>query len=259
MKRNGVVSGGYRKLNSTWNTSLTSTVFLRILEYYPGILFLTTNRVGSIDDAFRSRLHLTLYYPKLDRKQTKQIWSMNLKRVADLNKKREAIGQPTIDIRHQQIVKFVKKNWETLSWNGRQIRNAFQTAVALAEFDVRNEAPGTRPVMSKGQFKTIAKASMQFDDYLFLTHGKSDEATNARREQNRWDYKVQRRAERPKVSPFPLPAPVLGSINYTAIKPIEAANMLYNKAIVRLGRLFYWGLRVFQVLRVPKCVGRQLG
>jgi len=41
-------------------------VFLRILEYYTGILFLTTNRVGTFDEAFRSRIHMWLYYPPLD-------------------------------------------------------------------------------------------------------------------------------------------------------------------------------------------------
>jgi len=37
------------------------SVFLRILEYYSGILFLTTNRVGTIDEAFKSRIHVSLY------------------------------------------------------------------------------------------------------------------------------------------------------------------------------------------------------
>ena len=45
MKRNALVS-----------------VFLRVLEYYNGLLFLTTNRVGTIDEAFKSRIHLSLYY-----------------------------------------------------------------------------------------------------------------------------------------------------------------------------------------------------
>ncbi|KAK9776800.1 putative AAA+ ATPase domain-containing protein [Seiridium cardinale] len=176
IKRNGLVS-----------------VFLRILEYYPGILFLTTNRVGSFDDAFRSRLHLTLYYPKLDRKQTIQIFEMNLRRVMELNAKREEVGhKKSLEIQGEKIIKFAKRNWETLSWNGRQIRNAFQTAIALAEFDIREESE-TKAVMSKKQFKTIAKASMEFDDYLFHTHGGTDESANARREQVRWDYEVKGR------------------------------------------------------------------
>ena len=180
LKRNGLVS-----------------IFLRILEYYPGILFLTTNRVGTFDDAFRSRLHLTLYYPKLARTQTAKIWEMNLRRVRELNQKRQESGNLTIDIQHKKIMKFAKNNWETLSWNGRQIRNAFQTAVALAEFDVGGEKH-SQPILSVKQFKTIAKASMQFDDYLFHTHGKNDEARNALKEMVRYDdYEYKRRDHMP--------------------------------------------------------------
>ncbi|KAF3024227.1 hypothetical protein E8E14_011319 [Neopestalotiopsis sp. 37M] len=180
IKRNGLVS-----------------VFLRILEYYAGILFLTTNRVGSFDDAFRSRLHLTLYYPKLDRKQTLQIFEMNIRRVRDLNSKREEAGQRSIQVHDDKILKFAKKHFETLSWNGRQIRNAFQTAIALAEFDVRDDGEGERQaVMSKKQFKTIAHASIQFDSYLWHTHGGADQAAKAKREQVRWDYEVEGRPDR---------------------------------------------------------------
>lgn len=165
---------------------------MRVLEYYPGILFLTTNRVGSFDDAFRSRIHLTLYYPKLGRRQTIKIFEMNLRRVTELNKKREQAGQKAIDVQPKKITRFARKNWETLSWNGRQIRNAFQTAIALAEFDARDD-PEKQATISKKQFKTIAKASMDFDDYLFHTHGGTDESANARKEQTRYDYEIKGR------------------------------------------------------------------
>jgi SpoVK/Ycf46/Vps4 family AAA+-type ATPase len=88
------------------------TVFLRILEYYPGILFLTTNRVGSFDDAFRSRLHMTLYYPKLNLDQTLQIYEMNIRRVRELNSKREEAGQRIIQVQDKKILKFAKRFFE---------------------------------------------------------------------------------------------------------------------------------------------------
>ncbi|CAF9918061.1 MAG: hypothetical protein HETSPECPRED_003648 [Heterodermia speciosa] len=56
------------------------SVFLRVLEYYSGILFLTTNRVGAFDQAFRSRIHMSLFYPRLDEDKTIKIWKMNLAR-----------------------------------------------------------------------------------------------------------------------------------------------------------------------------------
>lgn len=41
------------------------SVFLRELEQYQGIMFLTTNRVGIFDDAFLSRIHVGLLYKAL--------------------------------------------------------------------------------------------------------------------------------------------------------------------------------------------------
>ncbi|KAF2398233.1 hypothetical protein EJ06DRAFT_480744 [Trichodelitschia bisporula] len=173
VKRNGLVS-----------------VFLRILEYYSGILFLTTNRVGAIDDAFRSRLHLTLYYPKLSKSQTIKIWKTNLDRLIAINETRAAKGLPPVVYDKKKIIKWAKKYWDALNWNGRQIRNAFQTAVALGEFantkgvngtPGRDEDAQVSPIMDVEHFEIIARASIQFNDYLLLTHG-ADEDKMAKRD-----------------------------------------------------------------------------
>lgn len=164
VKRNGLVS-----------------VFLRILEYYSGILFLTTNRVGAIDDAFRSRLHLTLYYPKLDAEKSLKIWKMNIKRVQDLSHERSEQGRAAIDIDQKRLVKFAADNFNLLQWNGRQIRNAFQTALALAEFETQKARRKKKAeedsvvTISAKHFQTIALASREFDEYLQQTHGRTEE------------------------------------------------------------------------------------
>ncbi|CAG8981389.1 hypothetical protein HYALB_00009601 [Hymenoscyphus albidus] len=41
------------------------SIFLRQLEYYQGILILTTNRIGDCDPSFESRIHISLNYPDL--------------------------------------------------------------------------------------------------------------------------------------------------------------------------------------------------
>jgi len=147
-----------------------------VLEYYTGILFLTTNRVGTFDDAFKSRIHLSLYFPPLEEKQTLRIWKMNLKRT--LKRKN---GLMTAD--EKEILKFAKSQYQVgkdsnANWNGRQIRNAFQTAAALAEFDAQDQAPkqivdgvfGPRvPIPSRlctKHFHLVAEASLQFDLYI---------------------------------------------------------------------------------------------
>lgn len=157
------------------------TAFLRILEYYSGILFLTTNRVGAIDDAFRSRLHLTLFYPKLTRTQTLRIWKTNLQRLKEINSERIKNGRQPTDFNSRKIRDWVSDHWEGMQWNGRQIRNAFQTAVALAEFKAKqvstqqSGSTSVRPVLEIKQFKLLVKASKQFNDYLHRTHGDDED------------------------------------------------------------------------------------
>ena len=50
------------------------SVFLRLTEYYQGILFLTTNRVATFDEAFQSRIHMGIRYEQLTVQARKKIW-----------------------------------------------------------------------------------------------------------------------------------------------------------------------------------------
>ena len=165
MRRNSVVS-----------------VFLRVLEYYSGILFLTTNKVGLFDEAFKSRIHVSLYYPPLDKKSTTQIWRMNLQRLTDNKKDLEVDCDAILDYAKEHYKRLSKAHGST--WNGRQIKNAFQTAMALAEFDAKNRQD-TKPKLTTEHFKIVAKASEGFDEYLSRIHG--TDADRARREGQRDD------------------------------------------------------------------------
>ena len=60
------------------------SIFLRLLEYFQGILFLTTNRVEYFDPAFQSRIHLGLKYSELTFKAKRSIWSMFLGKVKEI-------------------------------------------------------------------------------------------------------------------------------------------------------------------------------
>ena len=50
------------------------TVLLRVLEYYDGILILTTNRLKTFDIAVQSRVNFAIKYKDLDDKQKKAIY-----------------------------------------------------------------------------------------------------------------------------------------------------------------------------------------
>jgi SpoVK/Ycf46/Vps4 family AAA+-type ATPase len=62
-----------RSLHELERNKLVS-IFLRVLEYYEGIMFLTTNRVHAFDQAFQSRIHISLNYKELDAKSRKTVW-----------------------------------------------------------------------------------------------------------------------------------------------------------------------------------------
>lgn len=68
-----------RSFNDVHRNALVS-VFLRELEYYQGIMFLTTNRVQHIDNAIASKIHLPLKYKSLGLAARKSIWESFLKR-----------------------------------------------------------------------------------------------------------------------------------------------------------------------------------
>ena len=62
------------------NRNALVSVFLRQLEWFQGIMFLTTNRVKAFDEAFQSRIHFALRYDKLSKSARREVWNAFLKR-----------------------------------------------------------------------------------------------------------------------------------------------------------------------------------
>lgn len=67
-----------KEANITYNSCVS--VFLRLIEEYTGILFLTSNLGHVIDDAFRSRVHVALQYEELGANERKKVWRETLSR-----------------------------------------------------------------------------------------------------------------------------------------------------------------------------------
>ncbi len=61
------------------NNALVS-VFLRELEQYDSILFLTTNRLKTFDSAIISRIHVAMKYPELNNDTRKSVWRYFIER-----------------------------------------------------------------------------------------------------------------------------------------------------------------------------------
>ncbi|KAL4812159.1 P-loop containing nucleoside triphosphate hydrolase protein [Aspergillus spinulosporus] len=91
-------------------------VFLRLLEYYRGTLIMTTNRSDTIDNAFQSRIDLTLQYPELDASSKKDIWRRFIPR-----------SNPEAILSDEDYDRLSR-----MSMNGRQIKNTAKISTILA-------------------------------------------------------------------------------------------------------------------------------
>ncbi|KAN0096051.1 hypothetical protein V8E51_014856 [Hyaloscypha variabilis] len=120
------------------------SIFLRLLEYFQGILFLTTNRVETFDDAFQSRIHIALRYGELSTKAKKSVFKMFIERVRVLE------GVDTMPFDENDYNTLARNNL-----NGRQIKNTIRTAQALA---VNNNEP-----LSMEHIKRVLDVSNAFD------------------------------------------------------------------------------------------------
>lgn len=90
------------------------TVFLRTLEYFKGVMFLTSNRVEHFDPAFESRIHVRVHFGSPNATTRAQIWQTLLP------------GDHNEDI--------VEKLGRDLEINGRQIKNLVRVAVLMAKY-----------------------------------------------------------------------------------------------------------------------------
>ncbi|EPS96936.1 hypothetical protein FOMPIDRAFT_130886 [Fomitopsis schrenkii] len=117
-------------------------VFLRQLEYFRGILFLTTNRVRVFDEAFQSRIHVSLRYQDLTPSARRQIWVAFMRKVND--------DLPNGGLSSEELRELAEKKI-----NGRQIKNVVKTAGALAA--------GRKENFGYGHLRQVLDLMEQFD------------------------------------------------------------------------------------------------
>lgn len=116
-------------------------VMLRLLEYYSGCLFLSSNRdAKSIDAAIASRITVMLNYPCVDLAGRSNVWKNLIELVPPIPL--DNCGEPLVEIANnpQRLSKyrvhFTDTDYDDLasqySLNGRQIKNSIVLARALA-------------------------------------------------------------------------------------------------------------------------------
>ncbi|KAI0972699.1 P-loop containing nucleoside triphosphate hydrolase protein [Xylaria arbuscula] len=132
-----------RSDNSADRNALVAT-FLKELENFNGIVFLTTNRVNSFDKAMKSRIHLAIGYASPEVDVRRQIWFRYLGTV------------PT----KQSAIKIneVVEELAAVELNGREIANVVNTACTMARFE-------QQPLALK-HLETVLQVRERFDKSL---------------------------------------------------------------------------------------------
>ncbi|KAM7184772.1 hypothetical protein V8F20_012066 [Naviculisporaceae sp. PSN 640] len=188
--------------------------FLRVLDYYDGILFLTTNRAGVLDEAFKSRIHFKIYYPNLTLEQTIDIWKLNIERTRQIEEQlSRAEGRLPLEIEENTLLAFAEFHYKEAvkqgkggHWNGRQIRNAFQVARSLAYYEhgieeekrLAEATAGGRdggvmlsahrpPKLKVSHFTTMHELTDSFEKYLSATRGGYSDSETALENEYRHD------------------------------------------------------------------------
>lgn len=103
--------------NDNLEKSAIVGVFLRLFEYFNGIIFFTTNKENSIDEAVLNRVTLKIKYPRLDKLSREKIWKLNLEQAS---------------LRIDSISKISEMNI-----NGREIRNLVKLLSILYDKEVK--------------------------------------------------------------------------------------------------------------------------
>ncbi|KAI1125818.1 AAA family ATPase [Nemania abortiva] len=162
-----------RSLDNLERNALVS-VFLRVLEYYEGILILTSNRVGTFDEAFKSRILLSLHYDNLSLGQRTKIWKNFFSRLKTMDLDGSAKAGPSEPSNLSRPRKRKFEEVETgidfddvecylgelaaYELNGRQIRNVITAARQYANFK--------GVAMNHEHLKHVIGVSSKFEKYL---------------------------------------------------------------------------------------------
>lgn len=91
------------------------SIFLRLLENYQGIMFLTTNRPENLDLAFKSRISISINYKDLDENARYKVW-INLLEASNTH------------LSQEDIIQLSK-----VEMNGREIKNCIRMGQCLAK------------------------------------------------------------------------------------------------------------------------------
>lgn len=117
---------------------------------------------------------MSLYYPPLNWPQTYEIWSSHID-VA--NEAGVVADKGELTSLANEIFYAQARPGSGPVWNGRQIRNAFQSALALAAFHTEK---GAQIELRRNYFVNVFTVSDNFSRYIWTTQNRQDDAERNR-------------------------------------------------------------------------------
>ncbi|CAI6339167.1 unnamed protein product [Periconia digitata] len=158
--------------NTVHNTFVTQLI--DFLDHFSGILFLTTNQVGTFDEAFMSRVKFSVHFPSLDSSGRKEIWR-NFIQDQDLDTRDDLGGTSELEDRASELAKD--------ELNGMQIKHCFRAAVKIAR------SRGEKLHME--HFRMAKKTFVEFNDYIeSVRRAKPSQlASRSQTRDDEWSYR----------------------------------------------------------------------
>lgn len=148
-------SRGRGQGSSTDKNALVA-VFLRVLEYYQGIMFLTTNQIAQFDVAIPSRIHIAIKYESLTKHQMENIFKGFL----------DPLDENGLIEEYDEINKWLKEDVYSMKFDGRQIRNIVTSALGLARAEAKNKKNSKGKLKRSHLKKAVGNARAFKEEFL---------------------------------------------------------------------------------------------
>lgn len=136
---------------------------------------LTTNRLGKLDPAMSSLIHIILHYKRPGPTEIERIFRANIKRLQESEQQQyEASGERPLFVVEADVMKLAVEHCNKHpkgkgAWNGRQIRNAFLVAAALARQEAEqpglDASSGFQPQLRSSHFQEVEKLIEEYHGF----------------------------------------------------------------------------------------------
>jgi hypothetical protein len=122
------------------------------VEFFNGILFMTTNRLETMDIAFQSRIQMAIEYKPLSTVTRRKIWTNIINRVEDEESREELLEE----------LDYLRR----LDLNGREILNVIKVAQSMALGSSGSDGRRLGNVEQKEERLNIAHIKRAVDEVL---------------------------------------------------------------------------------------------